>query len=75
MFLCFSSISFCFSARHGLSAYPEDLGDNFDGADAASFSFEDFDLDGVPFPQAVTGTSSTATAGTSSGSSSRPRLS
>ena len=58
---------------------PEDLGDDFDGAVAASFSFEDFDLGDVSFPQAVAGTSSGAgpleATRVSGGSSSRPRLS
>ena len=57
---------------------PEDLGDDL-GAGAASFSFEDFDLDDVSFPQAVARTSSAAgpsgATGVSGGSSSRPRLS
>ena len=58
---------------------PDDLGDDFgdfDGAGAASFSFEDFDLDDVTFAQTGAGTSAVAPAAeTSSGSSSHPRLS
>ena len=78
IFLCFSSVSFCFSAVMDFPHVPKDLGDDL-GAGASSFSFEDFDLDDMSFPQAVARTSSTAgplgAIGVSGGSSSHPRLS
>ena len=56
----------------------EDLADDL-GVGVASFSFKDFDLADVSFPQAVVGTSSTAgpsgATRVSGGSSSHPPLS
>ena len=58
---------------------PEDLGDDFGGVGAASFSFEDFHLGDVSFPQTIAGTSfvvgPSGANGVSGGSSSHSCLS
>ena len=81
-YFCFSTFLLFLFVSLLIMDFPhvlEDLGDDFDGAGAASFSFEDFDLGDVSFPQAVAGTSSAAgpsgATGVSGGSSSYPHLS
>ena len=79
LFLCFLLFVSIFFAVMDFPPIPDDLGDDFGGASAASFFIEDFNLGDVSFTQTVVGTSSAVgpsrAAGTSSGSSSRPRLS